>query len=167
MELRDRRIEVAGEVRDARSVVGAGRDHDLLRLVVPVLCSDPEAVAVLRRAHAGDADAGPDGEPHARGVCLEVVGNLVLAGKRVRISRKRHARQVVEAAGREEPQPFPAGSPHITDPRSGIQDDEIASQLRQVVPHRQSGLSAADDHRLEPISLLHVRPPLELHSQGR
>ena len=82
VQLRDARIELGGEVRNPRPVVGTGGDHDLVGRVVTVVGGDPKAAAVIRRPDVGDAHARPHGELERGRVGLEVVGDLVLGRER-------------------------------------------------------------------------------------
>ena len=47
----------------------------------------------------------------------------------------------------------PAHPPGIPDPGMGVEDDEIAVLLRQVVAEGEPGLAASDDHGVEHVVL--------------
>ena len=152
VELADGRIELAGERRDARLVVGAGRDDDLIGLEPAIPDADDIAAsAVVGARKFVDAMSGPDRDLEGGRVCLEVVGDGVLRRERVPRRRKRQTRQSVEVGRREDPQRVPAVPPRVADPVTGVEDHEAKAAPRQVVAGGQAGLAATDDDDVEPL----------------
>ena len=86
MKLGDARIQLRGELRDARLVVGAGGDHDLLGQELQLAGDDPEAARVVGGPHVADTDAGTNRERHPIDVGFEVVGDFVLGREGVTVA---------------------------------------------------------------------------------
>ena len=143
VQLRDGRVELGGEVRDAGPIVGPRCDHDLARCVVAVIGKDPEAAAIIGRPDVGDADPRSDGQLEVGRIRLQVVGDLVFRREPVRIARERHPRQAVEAPRRERRRPSQRVR-HASPTRAGRRGSQIGvaawpgdtRRPGQPVPHR-------------------------------
>jgi hypothetical protein len=147
MELNDARIELTGEGRHPGALVCCHRHHDILRLEEPVARLDDEAAAISGQPIY--LDAASDRELEPRRVRLQVVGHLVLAGKRVPRPGERQTREGVVTGRRKEPERVPPRSPRVADAFARVENHARETSFRQVVPHRQPSLPAADDHRLD------------------
>ncbi len=147
MQLHDPRIELGREVRSLWNPVRSGRDDHVLRLEAKVARGDDEAAVDL--GEPVDADARSHGKVEARGVRLQVVGQLVLRRERPGGCRDRHAGQAAEARGGEKAKRVPTLAPGVADPLVRVEDHERAILLREVVPGREAGLAAADDQGVE------------------
>ena len=94
-------------------------------------------------------DAGSNRQIESGSVGLEVVGHLVLRGKRHGGRGEAPARQPVVSGRGEQAKRVPALAPGVTDSLVGVQDYERTALLLQVVADREACLATADDHGLE------------------
>src|SRR5918992_2276293 len=109
-------------------------------------------------------DAGLHRQPEPLGVALEIVGELILRREPPARAWEGHPREPVEAVGGEEPQRVPAVPPCVADPRVGVEDDERHVPSSEVVPDRDSGLTASDDKRVDRLGVQSVHRYRLLHA---
>ena len=156
MQLHDPRIEVGRKLRNARDLMGAGRDDHVRRLEGASARRDDEAVAVLRDAL--DRDARLHRQIEAGRVVLEVVGQLVLRGIRPGRPWQAVARQRAEGRGREQAKRVPALPPRVAHSFVRVEDHEGPLLSGQVVAGRQPGLAASDHDGVVALRN-HLAPP--------
>ena len=160
MKLNDPVVELTRERRDTRRLIVRHRDDDRIRLEGRSAGVDEEPVADPRKAL--DARTRADGEPEPLCVRFEEIAHRVLRRERAAGCREPHPVQPVVPSRREEAKRVPSAAPRIADARARVQDHEGDPCAREVIPHREARLSAADDHSVHPFG-----PSFALGLDGR
>jgi hypothetical protein len=153
--LKDGRVEVGCEGWHAWHLKGPGGDDDLVGLNgCAVLKVEPEAAVLV--SDRPDLAAELHGEVVGLRVALEVGDDLVAAGIAVRVAGELEPGKAVVAPRREERERVPARAPRGTDRVGGVEDDEAAVLLGELVAHGQAGLAAADHCYVVMVWSMHV-----------
>src|SRR5918994_2372092 len=147
MELHDARMEIVCEGWNLRDLVGARRDDHVFRFETAVAGCNDESISLPEEST--HLDAGSNRQIESGSVGFEVVGHLVLGGKRHGGRGEAPARQPVVSGRGEQAKRVPALAPSVAGPLVGIQDYERATLLLQVVADREACLAATDNHSLE------------------
>jgi len=120
---------------------------------------------IAQSGNAIHAHPRSNGQREPASVGLEIVRELVFCRKGMRWRREGHAVEAREAGGCKKLERVPTLSPGVPDLPIGVEDDEPHATPGEVVSHRQPGLTAANDHRvqsLELVSLLHDLAPFRV-----
>lgn len=125
--------------------MGAGREHDVVRMEALVFSRDQIAGSVA--SDAMNPDAGADVEAEAQGVGFQIVGELVLGVERPERAGVGRSRKLAEHRRCEEAERIPLLSPVVADVPVGFQDQEGPASPPEVVAGREAGLPAADNDR--------------------
>ena len=105
--------------------------------------------AVILPGECVHLEAGSNRQIESSRVGLEIVGHLVLRGKRQSGCGEAPACQPVVSGRGEQAKRVPALAPGVADSFVGVQDYERTALLLQVVSDREACLAATDDHGLE------------------
>jgi hypothetical protein len=145
---RDRRREP----RAKRDLMPAGRDHRVSRRQPAARRLDDEAAVAVRLQGRGAHPEAKGWMDHC-GVGSEVGDDFGAGGVAVWIvARVREARQVERFAGEPvERERVPARAPGVRG-RGRFEDDVIVPRLTEQITHDQTGLTAADDHGIDPFA---------------
>ena len=131
MQLHDARIQVGGEGGNPGTVVRA-RCHDDLVGLEPAVAGRHD-VPIPLPGEAVDPQPRSNREIELGRIGFEVVGHVVLAGKRPGRRGEGPAREPVVARGREQSKRVPPLAPGVADPLVRVQDHEGQTARRQVV----------------------------------
>ena len=144
-----------GHVR--RAAPGPGGHHDVVardRLGTEVrgetasrLCLEPV-----------DPGLQPNRQIHLEGIGFQVVRDVVLAGERPRVARKRQVWKPVVLRRREQPQRVPLAAPVVADPLVAVEDEELPPQSLEVVAGGEAGLACPNNQGLDVLDG-HGTPP--------
>jgi hypothetical protein len=127
MELHDARMEIVGEGRYLRDLVGARRDDHVFHFETPA--AGCQHIAVGLPGEPVHLDAGSNRQIEPCSVGFEVVGHLVLRGKRHGGRGEAPARQPVVSGRGEQAKRVPALAPSVADSLVGVQDYERTALL--------------------------------------
>src|SRR5215211_2974490 len=144
-------MELVGEAGDLRYLVGACCDNHVIRFETAVAGCNYEPISLP--GESVHLDAGSNGELESSRVGLEIVGHLVLRGKRQGWRWEAPSLQSVVAGWGEQAERVPALAPGVTDPLAGVEDHEGQTPLCQVVPRGETRLTTTDDHRIETLQV--------------
>ena len=128
-------------------LVGRHGDDHLRRLEAPLArLGDEDAIPLGK---AVNAHPGPYRKREAGRIRFEVVGHLVLGRERFGRRREGHAVEGIVLSRREETERVPAATPHIADPRVGVEDDEGQPLPLQMIAGGQARVAGSDDDDVE------------------
>ena len=128
MHLEDVRRQVGREHRHVRNLEGPCGDDDLVGLDRRIIF-EIEDERVIRARERANAVLKRDREVELVRVALQVLDYLVARGVAVGIAGKLQAGEAVVAAGREEGQRVPAGSPGRSDRARAVENHEVPALL--------------------------------------
>jgi hypothetical protein len=158
VHLGDTRTEFRGVRRHPGDLVGRHGDHNVARLDPTPSCRHRKPLVVLAQLMHADSGSNRQLEPGCIG--LQVIAHFVLGGESAGRPRKRHPRQAVVAPGGKQAERVPSGSPCVSDPLVGVKDHEGQLTLGEVVPDRETCLTAADDDRVDSLWLAQSHSPV-------
>ena len=144
VELEDRRVELCGDGRDVGGAAerARGDDHVVAEVAAAVGREDVAAPGAAEALHPG---VQHDRHVEPAGVVLQVGGDVLLAREGPPRRGEGRPGQAVVLRGGVEGEGVPLAPPLVPDAAAGLEDDERAAALAQVVPGRQPRLSGADD----------------------
>jgi hypothetical protein len=146
VKLRDGLGQPLGPARNARRVVPAGRDHDLLGEAVAGAGRHVET-ALRARLQANRRDPFAQRRLKEANIVLEVPHDLVLQHEPMRIGTAvREPGQPTLPVGRDQAEGIPAVLAPLVPDAVLLQHDVLDPALLQAVAHRQPGLATADHH---------------------
>ena len=148
VKLEDARVELVGELRNARRVKGPGRDDDIAGFQ-PELAGDHDEPVFLLQDRV-DFHARTDGKVEGRRVGFEIVGQFILGGVNVLRRRKGHSGKRIVWGRREKPKRIPTLTPGVADPFARVEDHERQTSPRELVTGGQTRLPTTDDDRVVP-----------------